>query len=138
EEPFSITLREDVPIYVHIHSQDAAGNQEVTQTVELPLAGPAPGLELTVESAHRCVVGKAVTTVRVLNGSEVPVDVTIGTTYGARTFSGVAPGRTAFPAFTTRLAEIPAGTATVTATGVCDGEDVTETRAVPYEAFSCQ
>ena len=35
EDPFSVSLR-DEPVYVHVHSQDFAGHQEETQTIELP------------------------------------------------------------------------------------------------------
>src|SRR5690625_184927 len=35
EDPFSVSLR-DVPVFVHVHSQDYAGHQEETQTFELP------------------------------------------------------------------------------------------------------
>lgn len=41
EEPFSVSLR-DVPVFVHIHSQDAAGHQEITQTIELELLDEGP------------------------------------------------------------------------------------------------
>lgn len=138
EEPFTITLREGVPMYVHIHSQDAAGNQEVTQTVELPPVVTAPEVEFTAEAENRCVIGRAVTAVRVLNEGDSPLDVTISTPYGTRSFDGVAPGGTAFPAFTTRQAQIPAGSATVEVAAVVDGEEVTQALEVPYEAFSCR
>lgn len=44
EDPFSVTLR-DVPVYVHVHAQDAAGHQEETQTVRLDPVSPDPGPE---------------------------------------------------------------------------------------------
>lgn len=44
EDPFSISLREEDPVYVHVHSQDYAGHQEETQTFELdPLDETDPG-----------------------------------------------------------------------------------------------
>lgn len=137
EEPFTITLRADAPMYVHVHSQDAAGNQEVTQTVELPLAGAQPPLDFKAEAGARCVVGRTVATVRVVNEGDVPLDVVIDSDFGTRAFDGVAPGAGAFHAFTTRLVELPAGAADVEVTALVDGEEVIETIEVPYAAFSC-
>lgn len=136
EEPFSIALR-DVPVYVHVHSQDAAGNQEVTQTVELPAATAEPALDVVAEAGARCVVGRTVSTVRVTNEDEVPVSVEIRSPYGTRTITGVAPGASAFHGFTTRMVAIPAGAATVEVSAVVDGEDVTDTLEVAYPASSC-
>lgn len=134
EDPFQIALREDAPTYVHVHSQDAAGNQEETQTVELPTAGgEQPGLEATVEIDARCVVGKVVSTVRVTNENEVPASVTIDSPYGTRTVGELDPGRRVMHAFTTRATDIPADSVSVT---LSDGEDTT-TLDVPYEAQSC-
>lgn len=138
EEPFTITLRPESPMYVHIHSQDAAGNQEETQTIELPLASTEPALEFTVEAGARCVVGRAVTTVRVFNEDEVPMGVAIDTPYGTRSFGAIDPGQSSFQAFTTRQVQIPAASAAVEVSAVVDGEEVTADVEVPYAAFSCQ
>src|SRR5699024_6984645 len=44
EDPFSVSLREEDPAYVHVHSQDYAGHQEETQTFEHdPLEETEPG-----------------------------------------------------------------------------------------------
>src|SRR5690606_30315489 len=130
------TLRPESPMYVHIHSQDAAGNQEKTQTIELPLASIEPALEFTVEAGARCVVGRAVATVRVFNEDDVPMSVVIDTPYGARSFDDVAPGKSSFHAFTTRQVQIPAALAVVEVAAVVDGKEVTATLEVPYATFS--
>ncbi len=92
-----------------------------------------------VEAAvsSRCVAGKAILTVTATNPNGIPFDVTLTTTYGTKSFVSVAAGKSAFHGFTTRLGSVPAGTATVTASGQFHGAAVTDTVQVPYSAFSC-
>ncbi|WP_158078017.1 hypothetical protein [Rathayibacter sp. VKM Ac-2630] len=52
------------------------------------------------------------------------------TAYGTKTFAGVKPGASAVGAYTTRLARIPAGSATVTAAST----GLTTTTTAPYAA----
>ena len=54
----------------------------------------------------------------------------MATSYGSRTFKDVAPGRNAYQAFATRLADAPAGEVTVTVTRAGDG--ASHSRTVPY------
>ncbi|MFI5912380.1 beta-L-arabinofuranosidase domain-containing protein [Dactylosporangium sp. NPDC051541] len=51
------------------------------------------------------------------NDSDVPLTLELITSYGSRTVTGVAPGKSAYQSFNTRAASIPAGTVTVRATG---------------------
>ena len=61
DEPFTVPLHHETPVYVHVRSQDAAGHQEQTRTTRLaafglvPVAPVAPAL-----TAPRCVDGTVV------------------------------------------------------------------------------
>ena len=90
-------------------------------------------LAVTATAEVRCVAGKALVAVRATNGDTVNADITIKTTYGEKTLAAVKPGAALFHSFTTRLANLPAGSATVTATG--DGR--TGTATVAWAAKNC-
>ncbi|GAA1825473.1 alpha-L-fucosidase [Agromyces salentinus] len=97
----------------------------------------APSLEVVASVSSKCVAGAAVLSVRAVNGETDPVAVTLATGFGERSFSAVQPGKNAFHAFSTRLAELPAGEVSITAKAEVDGEPVTSAQTVPYEARSC-
>jgi len=90
-------------------------------------------LAVTATAEVRCVAGKALVAVRATNGDTVNADITIKTTYGEKTLAAVKPGAALFHTFTTRLANLPAGSATVTATG--DGR--TGATTVSWAAKNC-
>src|SRR5690606_21864540 len=106
----------------------SAGTTQTTLT--LTVVGDAPALAVDVEADTRCVVGRAVVTARVTNDEDVPVSVTVESPFGTKTFPAVAPGRSASHAFTTRQADLPAGSLEASATATVAGETVT----VPLEA----
>ncbi|HMR49033.1 MAG TPA: hypothetical protein PKE40_07915 [Arachnia sp.] len=66
-----------------------------------------------VATTTRLVVSKVVVVVTVKNTSAEAAAIAISTVYGSKTFASVAPGASVSAAFTTRLATIPPGTATV-------------------------
>ncbi|WP_265520497.1 family 43 glycosylhydrolase [Oerskovia flava] len=112
----------------------------VTPTLEgvQPLdAAPQPEVEMTVEVAPRCVAGRVYLAVSATNAGDVPATITLATPFGSRTVADVAPGKVAYQAFTTRSASLTAGTATVAATALLDGEEVTTVRDVEYDASTC-
>ncbi len=74
---------------------------------------------------------------RATNGEVVPVSVTLATPYGEKAVADVAPGKNAYQSFATRATSAPAGTATMTGTAALDGEQVTATVAVAYDALDC-
>ncbi|GAA1960339.1 ThuA domain-containing protein [Agromyces allii] len=120
---------------VEYRATDVAGNTSEVASLEVPaLESP---LDVTVVAGARCVAGKAVLTLQTTNNEEVPLTVAYTTAYGTKSFAAVAPGKNAFHAFTTRLVELPAGTATVTVTGVVAGESITTTTEVEYPAYRC-
>ena len=81
----------------------------------------------------RCVAGKALVAVRATNNDTVNADITISTPYGDKTLAAVKPGAALFNTFTTRLANLPAGVAKVTATG----SGRTAAVDVPWVAKNC-
>jgi hypothetical protein len=135
EKPFSVELT-DAPRFVHVRSQDTAGNEETTRTITLPPRTQTPTPVLVIESSAstRMMAGKAYVSVSAVNRSAVPAEVEIVTAYGRKTFSSVQPGKTVSVAFSSRKSSIPAGTATVTARATIDGAQVTETFEAPYGA----
>ncbi|MFD4994494.1 alpha-L-arabinofuranosidase C-terminal domain-containing protein [Cellulosimicrobium cellulans] len=105
--------------------------------VRLHAADAAPELDLAVEVSPRCLAGKAYVAVRATNGEDVPVSVTLATPFGQKAFADVAPGKNAYQSFAARATSAPAGTATVTGTATVDGEQVTSTVDVAYDALDC-
>ena len=92
-------------------------------------------MDVTVES--RCAGPKAKLSVRVDNADGVPIDISIATEFGEKSFDDVAPGEKVFHPFSTRQRELPSGEVTVTASAEIDGVEVTTTRVVEYERRSC-
>ncbi|GGM81946.1 family 43 glycosylhydrolase [Dactylosporangium sucinum] len=72
-------------------------------------------LPVTVNAQTRCTAGKAYVAVQARNDHDAPIDITLETPYGNRTFTGVAPGANAYQSFATRSASISAGSVTVRA-----------------------
>ena len=111
------------------------GNGEVVsyRNVRVKDLTEAAPLSVTATADVRCMAGKAYVTVRATNTDTVPADVTLTTAYGERVFAAVQPGKAVFHSFTTRLVDLPAGTAEVSATG--DGR--TGAAEAAYAAKSC-
>ena len=89
------------------------------RTATLPpitVVDPVATLTADVKVTPAVVSGKVVLTVAVTNTGSAAADVKIATKYGTRTYPAVAPGATVSYGFSTMLAAIPAGTATVTLT----------------------
>ncbi|GAA2054867.1 OmpL47-type beta-barrel domain-containing protein [Polymorphospora rubra] len=100
-----------------------------------------PGVQaevpVTVTVTPRCIAGRAYVAVQARNDHDTPVDIALATPYGSRSFADVAPGANAYQSFTVRAATAPAGSATVRATGVVGGRDVTTTRTTPHPGVDC-
>ncbi|WP_435735283.1 ThuA domain-containing protein [Cellulosimicrobium sp. PMB13] len=95
---------------------------------------PAPeGLAISTVVEPRCLAGKVYVAVRATNDDTAPADITLTTPFGTRTVADVAPGKSAYQAFATRSASVPAGTAQVSAErdGRTFGADV------EHAALSC-
>lgn len=118
---------------------DAAGDTALLATKladltdwQSALVGGDVDLAFSAEAQLRTVGSKDFVAVRVVNDEQTAVDVTVSTPYGTRTFEDVAPGRSAYQSFATRVADAPAGEATVTVTAERDGEQVSEEAVVAY------
>jgi hypothetical protein len=90
-----------------------------------------------VSARTRCAGRKVVLTVEFTNHEAVPVDVTVETPYGAKSFRHVEPGKTRFHPFTTRRSGVPAGSASVTASATVDGRPRSVVLEAPYQARNC-
>lgn len=97
----------------------------------------AAALDVGVVASTRCVAGKVVLTVVATNNAAVPVNLAVSTAYGSKSFANVAPGKNASNAFTTRVASVTAGVASVQATATVNGAPVSTTLTAPYAARSC-
>ncbi|MFF2267361.1 putative Ig domain-containing protein [Cellulosimicrobium cellulans] len=100
-------------------------------------AGMGPKLVLTVreqpadvEVAGRCLAGKAYLAVRAHNVSARPLQIAFTTPFGARTFTEVAGGKSAYQSFPSRAAQVPAGLVTVTVEG--------SPGTYEYDSITCQ
>lgn len=123
-----------MPVFdMEAHEEIAPGNETVTVTVTV---APSEGLDVTATVDTRCVVGRVTQAVRVTNGEEVPVELTLTSEYGTRTAT-LQPGRTASYAFSTRQADLPAGAVTVAAEATVDGGSVEDSVTVTHAARTC-
>lgn len=95
----------------------------------------ANNLDFTSTATPRMVGTKAYVTFAVKNTDVVPMDITIASAFGTKTFTNVLPGKSASVSFNSLAASIGAGEATVTVTAAVDGNDVTNTATVAYGAF---
>lgn len=100
------------------------------------LAPPATWA-VEVQARTQCVGANAYLSVSVRNTDEVPLTIELVTPYGSRTVADVAPGKSAYQSFNTRLASVPAGTLTVKVTGTVDAAPVTNDIETPYAAAGC-
>ena len=82
-------------------------------------------LAVQVEARTQRIGATMFVSVNARNADRVPLTLELVTAYGSRTVTGVAPGSSAYQSFNSRLTSIPAGTVTVKATGVVDGQTVT-------------
>ncbi|TGJ95303.1 DUF3372 domain-containing protein, partial [Actinotalea fermentans ATCC 43279 = JCM 9966 = DSM 3133] len=107
------------------------------RTVAVLVEPRAAKVELTATARTQCAAGRATVTVVAVNAGAVPATVRVETPFGAKTFTGVLPGRSAQQTFATRQAQVPAATATVTGTATIDGKEVRTPYAAEYAARDC-
>ena len=97
----------------------------------------APSLNVTALAGTRCVAGKIVHTITVTNNEAFPVSVSATSPHGTKSFGALAAGKSVSAAFTTRLASIPAGGIAVVASATADGQSLSGTQQVSYQAATC-
>jgi hypothetical protein len=100
-------------------------------------ASSGQSLAVSATAGTRCVAGKVVLTVEATNADTVPMEITITSAYGQKSFASVQPGKKAVHAFTTRAASIVAGKATVQAKATRDGQLRNLSLDAPYSAGTC-
>src|SRR5690606_13986194 len=123
-----------MPVFdMEAHEEFAPGNETVTVTVTVE---PAEGVDVSATADTRCVVRRVAQAVQVTNGEDVPVEVTITSEYGTRTAT-LQPGRTASYAFSTRQAQVAAGSVEIVARATVDGTAVSDSVTVTHEARTC-
>jgi len=106
-----------------------AGSQPFTITV-------GNVLQTSAVASVRCVAGKGQVYATVTNADAATVDLAVSSTYGSKSFTGIATGKSATHSFTTRLASVPEGIVTVQATG-SGGIPETSGLTAAYPATSC-
>ncbi|OOB92049.1 family 43 glycosylhydrolase [Rathayibacter sp. VKM Ac-2630] len=97
----------------------------------------APTLNMTATASTRCISGKVTLTVTSRNDSTVPLTMTHTSSSGTKSYTAVAPGKSATTAWSTRATSIPAGTVTVTASGTVGGSPASTVATPSYAAKSC-
>ncbi len=112
-----------------------AGATQTTLTLTVG-AGP-PAWDVEVQARSQCLGAKVYVAVSARNADDMPLTIELITPYGSRTVSNVVPGKSAYQAFNTRVDAVLAGTATVRATGVVNGQPVTAQFEAPFGALSC-
>ncbi|GAA1647389.1 OmpL47-type beta-barrel domain-containing protein [Actinoplanes couchii] len=98
------------------------------QVFDVPTS-PEPGADVEVQARSQCTAGKVHVAVTALNAGATPLNIELVTPYGNRTVLNVAPGKSAYQTFNSRLASVPAGSATIRV-----GD---ESFDAPYAALSC-
>lgn len=134
----TVTLSEgaaavDVPSEVTAVTATYDGYRDDLVTTSTSSEVPVSTLTITTTTSLRCVLGKAQVVVNVRNTAAVAASVKVTTPYGSKTLS-LAAGASSSASFATRLAAVPAGTITVTATGT---EGQTFTGSAPLAAGTC-
>lgn len=113
---------------------------KVSQALGTRAAEPVPvsfeiepfALDLTAST--RTIAGKKYVSVLATNKNATPVNITIETAYGTKTFDAVRPGASANVSINTRATSIPAGEVTVTVSAIVDGELITMSKKSAYAA----
>ena len=99
------------------------------------LAATPQAPQVRAEVQVRCLAGTAYVAVRAHNLGDGPLDVTVTTPFGEKTFAGVAGGANGYQSFSSRSGGVEAGTVTVTA--VPSGGGPRATQEVAYPARTC-
>ncbi|MFH8248733.1 beta-L-arabinofuranosidase domain-containing protein [Microbacterium sp. B2969] len=137
-KPRTVALQAgDQPTVLTLRATAQDHTTSATYTVQIVREKPAPPLTVTAQTLVRCAAGKAVVTVQATNTSDVPVALAITTPYGSKQVAELAPGKTTSQAFTTKLATLPAGEASVKATATVDAKAASATVTAPIAALSC-
>ena len=106
-----------------------------TPTAEEAAACDDDGPAVEVQTATRCLAGRAYVAVTARNEGDAAATVRLVTPFGERTVADVEPGRSAYQSFATRSTSVAAGEATVDVAGA-DGVRPGSISAT-YDALTC-
>jgi hypothetical protein len=109
------------------------GASSVVRIAPRETTPPSPDVEVTTSA--RCVAGRVVLAVQVINHEDGPVDVALESGYGSRSLMDLRAGGRAAIAFSTRAGAVPAGA--VSATGRIGDEEHRALTDATYGATSC-
>lgn len=118
-------------------TQNQIDAPERALSYQLARLGVLAALPVTVTASVRCLGGKAYLAVQARNDSDAPVEITVETPYGNRSFPAVATGANVYQSFHTRAESVLTGSATVRVTGTVGGLDVTTVRSAQHPAVTC-
>ncbi|WP_285793942.1 glycoside hydrolase 43 family protein [Micromonospora sp. NBRC 107095] len=121
----------------HLGTQNEIDAPERALSYHLARLAVLAALPATATAQVRCLGGKTYVAVQARNDSTEPVEISVQTPYGNRSFAAVAPGANVYQSFNTRAASVPAGTATVRVTGTVAGHDVSTVHSTPHPANAC-
>jgi hypothetical protein len=111
--------------------------KRVTPTLTSVPALSSPQLSVTAVTTTRCLAGNAYVTVVAKNGETTPIDISVSSTFGSKSFNMVLGGKNISHAFNTRSKSIEAGVITTTAKASLNGKAITTTIKTDYEAKNC-
>jgi hypothetical protein len=112
----------------YVAGADAAGvfrSSDLAEPVEYSVSGALA----SVEVGSKCIAGKAYLTVTAVNESDVPLSVEVTSPYGVKVFPSIAPGKSGFHSFTTRVAAYAGAPVGVFAQSLSDSRSGTYTAA---------
>ncbi|MGC5307487.1 family 43 glycosylhydrolase [Micromonospora zamorensis] len=118
-------------------TQNQIDAPERALSYQLARLGVLAALPVTATAQVRCLGGKAYVAVQARNDSDAPVEITVETPYGNRSFEAVAARANVYQSFNTRTASVAAGPATVRVTGTVAGLNVTTVRSAQHPAITC-
>ncbi|WP_307846975.1 glycoside hydrolase 43 family protein [Micromonospora sp. D93] len=118
-------------------TQNEIDAPERALSYQLARLGVLAALPVTATAQVRCLSGKAYVAVQARNDSSEPVEITVETPYGNRSFAAVAPGANVYQSFNTRAASVAAGSATVRVRGTVAARDVTTVHSAQHPANAC-
>ena len=123
---------------INVDMADTASNSVVVNQIEIRrVLADVPELDIDVAVDTRCTAGRNQLIVRTLNAEDIPVSLKYESDFGTKSFTTVKPDKRVFHPFATRLAELPAGEVTVTASSVIDGRAVSTTETLEYAGNVC-
>ncbi len=136
-KPRTIPLAAEGDTNVAVRSVAQDHRTSMTYDLTFVRESAEPTLDVAATATARCIAGKVTLAVQVTNRHDAQVALLLTTPYGSKSATAAA-GKTVSYAFSSRLAAIEGGTATVTASATIDGSPVSVTIEAPYAGATCR